>query len=989
MKSRKPILYLAITFALVCLYQLSFTWKVNNVDKAASQYALSQIDVNFNKEISDLDSIVADSTQRIIDSQNIKEYYTNNREIILKDLEKEYIQKESMFQDGTTKEIYLGMYSYQDCKEREINLGLDLKGGMNVTLEVSVKDVLISLSGKNNDSTFRAALKTAEKNLENSQISFVELFSNEFSPDGNELASIFGTRTLREKIQGKNNAEVMKVINSEVTDAVESSFEILRSRIDRFGVTQPNIQKTNVPGRIIVELPGIKDPDRAKKLLQSSAQLEFWETFEFREIFNEYELANTYLVKKSGFEKDTTLSDTIVDQSAEFPLYQILVPNINRETGQINPGPVVGGCNIKDTSKLNSHFNDDEFMSNFNPDIKFVYAFNPGDKTRENLLVVALKKKGINGYVMDGAVITDAQQAIEKGVVKVSMTMNSDGTNIWKTTTGSNIGKSVAIVLDGFAKSWPTVNGEIPNGRSEISGDFTVNEGQDLANVLKSGKLPAPAHITQEAIIGPSLGQDSIDSGLKSFIIALLIVLVYMIFYYYGAGLVSNVALLANIFFIFGVLSSLGAVLTLPGIAGIVLTIGMSVDANVLIYERIREELANGKGIKLAIEDGYKSAYSSIIDANVTTLLTGIILFSFGTGPIKGFATTLIIGIITSLFSAIFITRLIISARMKNNKSMSFSIKLTHGAFKNLNIDFIGKRKVFYFLSAGLILFGGYSLVTRGLNYGIDFVGGRTYIVSFDEDVDKDKVVDGLSKVFNGQAPSVSSFNLKGQTGEQLKITTKYRIDENNLEADNDVKSKLFEGLENMDYSFSVESQEKVGPTIADDIRDAALWSIIFSLIVIFLYILIRFKKWQFSLGAVVAVFHDVLLVLSIFSVLYGVMPFSLEIDQAFIAAILTIIGYSLNDTVVVFDRVREYMENYKKKGIHEYINTSLNSTLSRTINTSLTTFVVLLIIFLFGGEAIKGFMFALMIGVVVGTYSSLFVASPIMVDTISRKTKK
>ena len=462
-----------------------------------------------------------------------------------------------------------------------------------------------------------------------------------------------------------------------------------------------------------------------------------------------------------------------------------------------------------------------------------------------------------------------------------------------------------------------------------------------------------------------------------------------MIFYYYGAGLVSNVALLANIFFIFGVLSSLGAVLTLPGIAGIVLTIGMSVDANVLIYERIREELANGKGIKLAIEDGYKSAYSSIIDANVTTLLTGIILFSFGTGPIKGFATTLIIGIITSLFSAIFITRLIISARMKNNKSMSFSIKLTHGAFKNLNVDFIGKRKVFYFLSAGLILFGGYSLVTRGLNYGIDFVGGRTYIVSFDEDVDKDKVVDGLSKVFNGQAPSVSSFNLKGQTGEQLKITTKYRIDENNLEADNDVKSKLFEGLENMDYSFSVESQEKVGPTIADDIRDAALWSIIFSLIVIFLYILIRFKKWQFSLGAVVAVFHDVLLVLSIFSVLYGVMPFSLEIDQAFIAAILTIIGYSLNDTVVVFDRVREYMENYKKKGIHEYINTSLNSTLSRTINTSLTTFVVLLIIFLFGGEAIKGFMFALMIGVVVGTYSSLFVASPIMVDTISRKTKK
>ena len=845
MKSRKPILYLAITFALVCLYQLSFTWKVNNVDKAASQYASENLPKNLKEKLVELDSTLVSlefETEDILDpnfkldtfldslsNDSIKEdlnkiftNYRDNFDNILKDLEKEYIQKESMFEDGTKKEIFLGRYSYQDCKEREINLGLDLKGGMNVTLEVSVKDVLISLSGKNNDSTFRTALKTAEKNLENSQTSFVELFSNEFSPEGNELASIFGTRTLRDKIQGKNNAEVIKVINSEVTDAVESTFDILRSRIDRFGVTQPNIQKTNVPGRIIVELPGIKDPDRAKKLLQSSAQLEFWETFEFSEIAKGYDLANSYLVKKSGFERDTTLSDTIVDQSAaELPLFQTLTPSVNAQ-GQPYPGPIVGQCFIKDTSKLNTYFNDEEFMSNFSPDVKFVYGYIPNDDVREKLCVITLKKKGINGYVMDGGVISDAFQVLDEGKVKVSMAMNLDGTNIWKNTTGSNIGKSVAIVLDGFAKSWPIVNDEIPTGRSEISGDFSVNEGQDLANVLKSGKLPAPAHITQEAIIGPSLGQDSIDSGLKSFIIALLIVLVYMIFYYYGAGLVSNAALLANIFFIFGVLSSLGAVLTLPGIAGIVLTIGMSVDANVLIYERIREELANGKGVKLAIEDGYKSAYSSIIDANVTTLLTGIILFSFGTGPIKGFATTLIIGIITSLFSAIFITRLIISARMKKNKSMSFSIKLTHGAFKNLNIDFIGKRKVFYVLSSGLILFGGYSLATRGLNYGIDFVGGRTYIVSFSEDVDKDKVVDGLATVFNGQAPSVSSFNLKGQTGEQLKITTKYRIDENNLEADNDVKAKLFEGLDNMNYSYSVESQEKVGPTIADDIRDTA-----------------------------------------------------------------------------------------------------------------------------------------------------------------------
>ena len=982
MKSRKPILYLAITFALVCIYQLSFTWKVDNIDEAATEYAINQIDVNQDDEILALDSTIADSAQRVLESEIIMTNYLKNRDIILEDLEREYIKSISVNEtDGKPKKVFMSMYTYQQCKEREINLGLDLKGGMNVTLEVSVKDVLVSLSGKSKDTTFRKALKNAEKNLENSQTGFVELFANEFNPEGKELSAIFGTRILREKVQGKTNQDVMVVINSEVTDAIESSFEILRSRIDRFGVTQPNIQKTNVPGRIIVELPGIKDPDRAKKLLQSSAQLEFWETFKFSEVFEDIQLANSYLASRNGFVKDTTDNDSTFNAN-ENPWFAVCgIPQ-----GFTGEGPVVGYTALKDTSIVNSYINDEGFMSNFNPDVKFVFAFAPGDDTKQTFILLALKKKGSNGYVMDGGVITDAQQVIDNGDVKVSMSMNADGANIWRATTGSNKGREVAILLDGYAKSWPTVNDEIPNGRSEISGNFSVTEGQDLANVLKSGKLPAPAHITQEAIIGPSLGKDSIDSGLKSFIIALLIVLLYMIFYYYGAGVVSNVALLANIFFIFGVLSSLGAVLTLPGIAGIVLTIGMSVDANVLIYERIREELANGKGIRLAIEDGYKSAYSSIIDANVTTLLTGVILFSFGSGPIKGFATTLIIGIITSLFCAIFITRLIISARMNKGKSMSFSIKLTHGAFKNLDINFIGKRKIFYVLSSILILFGGYSLSTKGLNYGIDFVGGRTYVVSFEGEVNKDDIKDGLMPLFNGQAPSISSFNLKGQSGEQLKITTKYRIDENNLEADNDVKAKLFEGLDNMNYSYSVESQEKVGPTIADDIREAALSSVIFSLIVIFLYILIRFKKWQFSLGAVVAVFHDVLLVLSVFSILYGIMPFSLEIDQAFIAAILTIIGYSLNDTVVVFDRVREYMENYKKKEIHEYINKSLNSTLSRTINTSLTTFVVLLIIFLFGGEAIKGFMFALMIGVVVGTYSSLFVASPIMLDTIKRK---
>ncbi|MBT3622387.1 MAG: protein translocase subunit SecD, partial [Flavobacteriales bacterium] len=573
---------------------------------------------------------------------------------------------------------------------------------------------------------------------------------------------------------------------------------------------------------------------------------------------------------------------------------------------------------------------------------------------------------------------------------EVSMEMNAEGAKQWKRLTAENISKSVAIVLDGYVYSYPTVQAEISGGRSSITGNFTVNEAKDLANILKSGKLPAPARIIEEAIVGPSLGKEAISSGLTSFIFALILVLIYMVFYYNGAGLVSNIALLANIFFIFGVLSSLGAVLTLPGIAGIILTIGMSVDANVLIYERIREELTNGKGLRLAISDGYNSAYSSIIDANVTTLLTGIILYTFGTGPIKGFATTLIIGILTSLFAAIFITRLVISARLNKGKSISFSTKLTDGAFKNINIDFIGKRKRFYVLSAIIVLLGVGSLVTKGLNYGVDFVGGRTYVVRFDETVDNEKLRSALTAVFVdadglNYAPQVKTFG----DDNQVKITTSFMIESSEITTDEIVESKLSEGLATTGFQYEVMSSQKVGPTIADDIKDAAVWSVFFSLLVIFLYILVRFRKWQFSLGAVVAVFHDVIIVLSIFSIFYGILPFSLEIDQAFIAAILTIIGYSLNDTVVVFDRVREYMNDNKKKGVHELMNGALNSTLSRTINTSLTTFVVLLIIFIFGGEVIRGFMFALMVGVVVGTYSSLFVASPIMLDTIKKKEEK
>ena len=591
---------------------------------------------------------------------------------------------------------------------------------------------------------------------------------------------------------------------------------------------------------------------------------------------------------------------------------------------------------------------------------------------------------------MEGDVITDARQDFGQfnGSPEVSMTMNAEGARAWKRLTGENIGNSVAIVLDKYVYSFPTVQAEITGGRSQITGNFTINEASDLANILKSGKLPAPARIIEEAIVGPSLGKEAIDAGFRSFSIALMIVLIYMIFYYNFAGIVSNVALLANLFFVFGVLSSIGAVLTLPGIAGIVLTIGMSVDANVLIYERVREELMNGKGLRLAVADGYKAAYSSIIDANVTTLLTGIILYVFGTGPIKGFATTLVIGILTSLFSAIFITKLVFYWRLSKKDSVSFDNKITKGAFKNTNVNFIGKRKRFYILSSIIILLGVGSFITKGLNYGVDFKGGRTFVVRFDDTANNEDLRSSLGQAFvlDGveMFPEVKTFG----EDNQVKITTKYLIDSQDLNADELVAAQLEQGL--VKYgSYEIMSSQKVGPTIADDIKDAAVWSVVFSLLVIFLYILLRFRKWQFSLGAVAAVFHDVMIVLSIFSIFYGILPFSLEIDQAFIAAILTIIGYSLNDTVVVFDRIREHMGIFKKKDFNELVNNALNSTLSRTINTSITTFFVLLIIFLFGGEVIRGFMFALMVGVLVGTYSSLFVASPIMLDTMNRSEKK
>ena len=998
MQNRNVIKIFAILFAIVCLYQLSFTWVADKVEEDAIEYAN-----NFPEDQKQ------DKVKFYLDSISGEEVYN----------------------------ILIASYTYNQCKQREINLGLDLKGGMNVTLEVMVVDVLKALSNNSKDSIFNKAINNTLLAQENSQDDFVTLFALEYEKialfPNKGLSAIFATPDLREKIQfSSSNDEVIDVLVFEVEEAISRSFNILRSRIDRFGVTQPNIQRLETAGRILVELPGIKNPDRARKLLQSTAQLEFWETYEYGELFSQLEEVNTYLrdVKSeennseeeineeisaisttdkidesdslseenlllAGLENDTssnqdTTSLSFEEFASENPLYALLYPNVDQQNGQLNQGPVVGFCAIKDTAELNKYLSDQKILSFFPIDVKFAYTVKPYDVDGKFVQLVALKSARGGEAIMQGDVVTDANQQFAQfaSTAEVSMSMNAEGAKQWKRLTSENIGKSVAIVLDGFVYSFPTVQAEISGGRSQITGNFTVEEAKDLANILKSGKLPAPARIIEEAIVGPSLGQEAISSGFKSFIIALILVLLYMIFYYSRAGLVSNIALLANIFFIFGVLSSLGAVLTLPGIAGIVLTIGMSVDANVLIYERIREEIRNGKGIRLAITDGYNNAYSSIIDANVTTLLTGIILYTFGTGPIKGFATTLVIGILTSLFAAIFITRLVISARLNKDKKVSFATKLTDGAFKNINIDFIGKRKRFYIISSILISLGIGSLLTKGLNYGVDFIGGRTYVVRFDDTVDNEKLRSELSNAFVDSeginySPQVKTFG----DDNQVKITTSFMIKNNDINTDLIVEQKLLEGLEKIGLNYEVMGSQKVGPTIADDIKDAAVSSIFFSLLVIFLYILLRFRKWQFSLGAVVAVFHDVLIVLSVFSILYGILPFSLEIDQAFIAAILTIIGYSLNDTVVVFDRVREYMNNNRKKQVHEYINTALNSTLSRTINTSLTTFFVLLIIFIFGGEVIRGFMFALMIGVIIGTYSSLFVASPIMLDTL--KTKK
>jgi SecD/SecF fusion protein len=1006
MQNKGAIRFFAIALAVVCIFQLSFTLITNNIEGNASDYATDRVAKNKTEGINK-DSLFEVYNKRYIDSISSVPVYN----------------------------ILLKNYTYRECKEKELNLGLDLRGGMNVILEVSVVDIVRSMSNFSTDSTFNRAINNALKAQTNSQKDYVTLFAEEFkkADPKAKLATIFSTLELKDKVKFESsNEQVIEVIRKEAEDAVDRSFNILRTRIDKFGVTQPNIQKLDISGRILIELPGVKDKERVRKLLQGTANLEFWETYDNKEIAAKLIDADKKLAVLLGLNKDqdsakvetndstavaasTEVKDTTTAKTEESslvdaakkdssankiatndsiskktasPLFELLQPMLNRTKDGYMPsdGPAIGIAAVKDTAKIMSLLKKPQIKSMFPRDLRMLWTVKSYDTDGKFLQLVAIKAKGREGRApLAGNVITDASGdfAQNSSKAEVSMTMNAEGAETWRRLTKDNIGKSIAIVLDDYVYSFPTVQGEIGGGRSSITGNFDITEAKDLANILKAGKMPARAKIVQEDVVGPSLGQEAINAGLLSFVIALLVVLAFMAFYYNQAGWVADVALFANVFFLMGVLSSLGAVLTLPGIAGIVLTIGLSVDANILIFERVREELHGGSSIKSAVKEGYRNAMSSIIDSNVTTLILGIILYVFGNGPIQGFATTLIIGILTSLFSAIFISRLIFDSMLEKNKVVSFSTKMTENAFKNININFVANRKKYYLLSTAIITLGVIFFLKSGLNFGVDFKGGRSYIVRFDKDMTTTEVREALATSF-GSAPEVKTFGKSNQ----LKITTAYNIESTADNADEEVESKLEEGLSKIKDmpAHKIMSSQKVGENISDDIKQSSIWAMIISCILMFLYIFIRFQRWQFGLGAVAALLHDVLIVLSFYAIFNGVLPFSLEIDQHFIAAILTVMGYSMTDTVVVFDRIREYLNlNNKVVLVGEerkrVINSALNSTLSRTINTSLTIFFVLLAIFIFGGEVIRGFSFALLIGIVIGTYSSICIATPIVID--------
>jgi len=992
MQNKGLIRLFAILFGLVSLYQLSFSFFTSKVENEAKEYAKSRGNLDNGRELASLEKKYLDSV--------------NNLEVI---------------------NLGISQFTYNDIKDKEMNLGLDLKGGINAILQVSVKEVLISLSNDSKSLVFRKALKAADEAQKNNTDNYLDLFFNEFEiaagTSGIKLSDpeIFGTKALREKINfNKTNEEVREELQIEINSSINTAFEVLRSRIDKFGVTQPNIQRIGNSGRIQIELPGAKDTDRVTKLITSKAELQFWEVFSNAEVQNYLFSANsvvTEMLKEDnaeGTEKVEEASDiqsilNEVKDSTEVQeksLFTYL--NVNFVQSEQQASSLVARAKVGDTAMVNKLLSDRKVISLRTNDIKNVkflwdYKASTNPDGSEVIGLYAIKSNRNDIAPIQGDVITDAAQVFSQlNEPEVSMAMNGRGSKLWEKLTGDNVGGFVAVVLDDYVYTAPSVNQAIVGGRTSISGgSMTIEEAQDIATVLKAGKLPAAARIIQAEVVGPSLGQESIDQSTQSFMLAILLVLVWMIVYYGRAGVYANIALLVNILFLFGILASFNAVLTLPGIAGIILTIGMSVDANVIIFERIKEGIFKKKGLKQSVQEGFsiKGALSAIIDANITSLLTGVILYVFGTGPIKGFALTLIIGILTSLFTAVFITRLLIDEATDKGKNLTFNTSLSKGWFQNINIEFLRKRKIAYIVSGAIILGGIASIASIGLKQGVDFKGGRSYVVRFDQTVNPTEVSESLKEVF-GTAPEVKTYG----SDSQLKITTVYKIEEEGNDVDEQVQTALFTGLkanlsegttyESFKPGFQKEGEStntimsyiKVEPTIADDIKTSAVYAVFGSLLIVFLYILLRFRKISFSLGAVIAVFHDVLIVLGIFSILYKFMPFDMEIGQSFIAAILTVVGYSLNDTVVIFDRIREFAGIHTKWAYSEVVDKALSSTLGRTINTSLTTLLVMLAIFTFGGDSIRGFMFALIIGVVVGTYSSLFVATPIMYDTSKRQ---
>ena len=1013
MQNKGLIRFLAWAFVLVCLYQLSFTLVTRRVERNAKAEAARYVAS---------DAVKNDALKRAGNDQLMSQ-------MILDSLQ---VAHEAQYLDSmATEKVYLGQ-TYRYCQAREINLGLDLKGGMNVMLEVSTVDVVRALANNTTDSNFNRAIDMALANQKRTtNKDFVSLFYEAItSIDPNvRLASYFNSQ-LRDQIKlDADNDEVISVVRSEAASAYDRTYEILRQRIDKFGVAQPTIQQLRASERILVELPGVKDPERVRKLLQGTAQLEFWGTYECADAIRRLEAVDNLAASANessaaaeemtdSAEVATTDSTSLLDQLAgdattesaadeamqdaakQHPLFALMELNVDRTTGQIGRGPVVGYAPQKNRAAIDRMINvalDKKVING--REIKFLWSAKPVKGTVDIYQLFAIKIETRDASpLLDGGVITDARQDFSTvGGNEISMTMNTEGAREWKRITGENVGNCIAIVLDNLVYSAPVVNGEIAGGRSSITGDFTLEEAKDLANILKSGKLPAPAVIVQEAVVGPSLGQESIHKGIISFILAFIVVLLYMVVFYNRAGWVSVIALLVNIFLLMGIVASIGSVLTMPGIAGIVLTMAMAVDGNVIIYERIKEELRNGSSLSNAVEAGFKNALSAIIDGQVTTFLLGLVLIMFGSGPVQGFAVTLCIGIVTSLFTSIFITRLVIDRMLTKKRQLNFSFTFSENFLRNVHIDFLSKRKMFYTIAAVAIVICIGSLAMRGMSFGIDFTGGRTYVVRFDQPVNAVEVRGNLAKQFE-DAPEVKTYG----PSNQLKITTKYKVMEDGDEVKNEIMGRLYAGTKDYfadDITFDefrstetnplgVIQAEQVGATIANDLKRSSILAVLGGLLVIFVYIGLRFRSWRFGVGSVAALAHDTLLVIGVFSLLWGLLPFNLEVDQSFIAAVLTVIGYSINSTVVIFDRVRENRKLFPKRSLKNQMNDAINATLARTFNTNGTTFATLLMMFIFGGEVIRGFIFALLVGVICGVFSSVCLACGLVYD-VSRKADK